>query len=173
MIERAKICGKFLAQRHLTKRMLKANWQNMERIGSVFLVAALCGCGGGNATGGAPPGEVDFATTRALASIYSQYLATHGDRSPADEKSLRDFLATKQDVLTPAQLTVDKFFVSPRSDQPLIWVYGMATPSSTGLGRCLAYEKNAVDGKRLVIADGGRYEVMDDTKFRTLFPKAM
>ena len=142
-----------------------------DRLMLAVMVFALAGCGSGGGTGGsAASGQVDFATVRSMALIYRQYLGTHNDRSPPDEKAFRDFLATKQEYLERAKLTVDKMFTSPRNGQPLAWVTGQALPVNGEMGRCFAYEATPTDGKRLVIGDGGHYTLMDDAAFRTLFP---
>lgn len=144
--------------------------QKMDRFVLVLLVLALAGCGGSGTGGPAGTSSVDYAAVRSMSSLYSQYLRTHGDRTPADEKVFRDYLATKQQDLERAGITVDKMFTSPRNDQPLVWVYGSIPPSSAELGRCFAYEAASTDGKRFVIADAGRFTLMDEAQFKTVFP---
>jgi hypothetical protein len=64
-------------------------------------------------------------------------------------------------------------FASPRSgDSAFQWVYGKLPPKGRMGGNYFGYEKDPVDGKRLVIASRGMYEVMDDSKFNTVFSKA-
>jgi hypothetical protein len=135
------------------------------------LVLVLAGCGGGGG-GSASAGnaKLDFNKTRTMSMIYRQYLQSHNDQPPADEKAFRAYVATRQADLEHVGLTIDAMFKSPRSDEPLIWVYGKAPVSSGELGQCFAYEKTAADGQRLVIADAGRYGLMDDAKFNSLFP---
>ena len=50
-----------------------------------------------------------------------------------------------------------------------MWVYGGAIPTGP-LGNYFAYEQTPVNGKRLVIANLGMYEEMDEAKFRATFP---
>ena len=126
------------------------------------------GCSQGGSSTAA--GVVEYKKLRAMSILYSEYLGEHRDQAPADEKSFRAYLETKQDQLTQSNLTVDEMFKSPRGGA-LTWVYGR-TPPTGPLGTYLGYEQSPVDGKRLVIANLGMYEEVDEAKFRNIFPNA-
>ena len=142
---------------------MRANWMV-----AVGLVVALAGCGTG---GGAQEGGVaDYKTIRAMANMYVAYLADHKNQPPPSEAAFREYLTTKEEELQQSEITVDAMFVSPRSGEPLEWVYGRKAPAGPAGMTYLGYEKTPVDGKRLVIATRGMYEEMDDARFRTVFP---
>jgi hypothetical protein len=69
-------------------------------------------------------------------------------------------------------MTIDAMFVSPRSGKPLKWVYGRNPPFLKQNGMiCVAYETECMGGKRLVFGARGMFAELDDSQFRSLFPK--
>jgi hypothetical protein len=115
----------------------------------------------------------DYRVIRAMGSVYGGYLRDHGGQPPKDEQAFREYLQSKEEDLTRMGLTVDQMFASPRSsDSSFQWVYGKLPPKSQMGANYFGYEKDPVDGTRLVIASRGMYEVMDDSKFNTVFSKA-
>jgi hypothetical protein len=145
----------------------RSGWLRVARWTAIAFVAIpSAGCGGG----ASPTATVDYASVRAMGEMYGLYQQEHSGQAPKDEQAFREFLASKQEALDRLNLTVDGMFVSPRG-QPLEWVYGSRPPRSPG-GTFFAFEKTAVEGKRLVIGARGMYEEMDDVKFKKLFPKA-
>jgi hypothetical protein len=106
-----------------------------------------------------------------MANSYSRYVGEHHNRPPADEQDFRAYLATKQSELERSKLTIDQMFTSPRGNGALVWAYGETIPTGT-LGSYFAYEQTPVNGKRLVIANLGMYEEMDEARFHATFPNA-
>ena len=143
-------------------RVRRAEWLVL-----VALLLVASGCGGS----GASLSKIDYGQVRGMTDLYSKYLGEHRDQPPPDEKAFRDYLATKQDILERFELTIDQFFLSPRSIEPLVWVYGK-TPPTGRMGTYFAYEQIPVEGKRLVIGTLGMYEEMDEAQFRATFPDA-
>jgi hypothetical protein len=133
---------------------------------AVGLVAAVVsGCGQSAAK---PKG---MGTLAVGSYLYDDCCRANGGKAPADEQAFRQYLATRQTRLDEAGLTVDDLFTSPRTGGPIQWVYGTTPPTSRETGLVyIGYEKEPVDGKRLVIAMRGISQEMDDAKFRTLFP---
>lgn len=115
----------------------------------------------------------DYSKVRMMIGFYEGYLQDHRGRAPANEQAFRDYLSGKQDVLQQVGLTVDQMFVSPRGDKPLKWAYGRKPPVARQNGMtCYAYEAEPVAGKRLVIGGRGMVVEMDETQFRSVFPKS-
>ena len=71
---------------------------------------------------------------RVMGSTYESYLRERNGQPPKDEKTFRQYLATKQDELAKAGLTVDGMFVSPRSGKPLTWILEKYRPRPQGSG---------------------------------------
>jgi hypothetical protein len=107
-----------------------------------------------------------------LADLYAAYLGAHSDQPPPDEQAFRQFLQTKQSNLERAGLTVDEVFVSPRNGEPLDWVYRGPLPTIANGMTVFAYEKSSADGKRLVIARRGMYQVIDQAEFDRAIARA-
>jgi hypothetical protein len=129
----------------------------------------LSGCGGGSAV---TTNVGNTENIRVMSQIYGVYLSSHQGKPPQDEQEFRDFLATKQDLLTQAGLTVDAMFVSPRNGEPLQWVYGKPLRSSPTGMTFIGYEKSSADGQRLAVATRGMYELLDEAKFHAQVPAA-
>jgi hypothetical protein len=137
----------------------------------VVLTLFVVGCGQQQSSSGVS--SEDYSSLRAMSDMYSSYRREHQGKTPPDEQAFRDYLATKQEQLGRLGLTVDKVFESPRNGAPLQWVYGKEPPKDrSSMMTYLAYEKTPVDGKRLVFGPRGVYELMDDTRFKSVFPGA-
>jgi hypothetical protein len=150
------------------------NWVRQGALAGILCVLAALllttGCGGSSASSGM--NEDDYATLRSVSAMFSQYMGANNGKTPPDEQAFRAFLETKKDVLDKTGTTADQLLTSPRSGEPLIFVYGK-TPVSGPMGMVyFAYEKSPVDGKRLVIASRGMFEQMDEAQFRKFFPDA-
>jgi hypothetical protein len=138
-------------------------------VAAAYMVAVI-GCSGRNGDTTDAAG-IDFRPIRRMTDVYSAYLAEHRNQAPPNEQAFREFVDANQELLSRYELTAEQMFVSPRDGGPLVWVYGKQPPTSR-LGACFAYEKNSVDGKRLVLASRGMYEEIDESQFRALFPNA-
>jgi len=145
--------------------------RGLGRLLTLPLVFALVGC---NSSGTSPQatGKVDYKTVRTMADLYAAYLGSNGDQPPPDEQAFRQFLQTKQSNLERAGLTIEQMFVSPRNGEPLEWVYRGPLPTTDNGMTVFAYEKSSADGKRLVIARRGMYQVMDQAEFDRAIARA-
>ena len=148
---------------------IRVRGQTMERVLLAIAALTMIGCSGAGEGETKTSDKLNIRHVRAMASNYSLYLADHRSQPPPDEQAFRRYLATKQESLEKSGLTIEEMFVSPRSGGPLVWVYG-AVPPSGRLGAYLAYEQSPVDGKRLVIANLGMFEEVDEAQFRAVFP---
>lgn len=146
----------------------------LQRLGWVLLAAllpALVGCGQ-NSGGSAGVTRADMRVVRAMGGYYAAYQYEHLGQSPPNEQAFRDYLSSIQDRLNNAGITVEQMFRSPRSDQPIVWVFGRNPPSDSRGVTYLAYEAEPIDGKRLAVIPRGGYELIDEAQFRSLFPDA-
>lgn len=135
----------------------------------VLFTLAWVGCGGSGSGGSST--RVDLQSVRARSDMYSGYLASHKSQPPKDEAAFRQFLTSEQARLEKAGLTVDEMFVSPRSSEPMTWVYAKRPPNAGGI-TVYAYESNPVDGQRLLMGDRGVYILMDELEFKRALPDA-
>jgi hypothetical protein len=100
-----------------------------------------------------------------LAIYYGEYLREHGGRPPQDEAEFREFLATRKERLAASGLDADRVLASPRNGLPLVVVCGGSElPVVDGI-ELIAYEKSAVDEKRMVVTPRGGTELIDEGKF--------
>jgi len=137
---------------------------------AVLLLSSALGCGSGDNAAGVTTN--DYTVFRSLAGLYVNYQSQHNGKTPDNEQEFRDFLQTKQAVLSDMELSVDQLLTSPRNGKPLQVVCGRQPPAGPNGMRVIAYESEPVEGKRLVIAPRGMYEVIDETEFQKFFPEA-
>ena len=130
-------------------------------------IAVVAGCGGG-ANGSAGEAAADYTRVRMMTGFYEGYLAEHRN-PPRNEQAFREYLAKKQDQLEKAGLSMEEMFASPRNGKPLMWVYGGKPPVGPNGMNYYAYEKEPVNGKRLVLGGRGMYEEIDETRFKAVF----
>jgi hypothetical protein len=138
-----------------------------------LLALTLAGCN--HATGSSGDDVVsDYGRVRSMSAFYQGYLTDNRGQAPRDEQAFREYLDKKQDQLQKVGLTVEQMFTSPRDDRPFRWVYGMKPPLWKQRGiTCYGYEAEPTAGKRLVVGSRGMYDEIDDSTFRSLFPKAI
>lgn len=123
------------------------------------------GCAGGDRL--ASSGE----STRllALASMHARFQSATG-RPPADEQQFKNFIAERGATLKRMGVnSVEEIFVSERDGQPFVVVYGKR-PSGMAAS-IVAYERQGVDGRRLVAHSMRMIEEVDDERFREIIPK--
>ena len=103
--------------------------------------------------------------------IMASFYGEHGGRPPKDEAEFREFFATRQVRLKAVGLDVDRLLASSRSGESLVVVYG-ATGALVVDGKAfVAYEKNAVDGRRMAVNLLGEMESIEDAKFSAAVPR--
>jgi hypothetical protein len=120
---------------------------------------------------GEPP-AADYGRVRTMSSFYEGYLREHGNQPPPSEQAFREYLNTKQENLQKAGLKIEEMFLSPRNAKPLQWAFGQKVPYYRQNNMaCYAYETEPVGGKRLVIGNRGMFVELDETNFRSVFPK--
>jgi hypothetical protein len=136
---------------------------------TVCCLLAMAGCNSGAQSVGPP--KTDMYPLRALAVFYAEFSGEHGGRPPSDEAEFREFLATRQERLTAGGLDVERVLKSPRSGERWVVVYGPSGPLVIdGMG-IVAYEKSAVDGKRMAVNIRGGLEMIDENKLSAAVPQ--
>jgi len=134
--------------------------------GSVLLIwlvvaATQAGCG-------ATPPElpVGAAQLKALAILHGRFIGTHAGRSLASEKAFRQFVEKEgRGVLRRFGVGAKNDpFVSPRDHQPIVLL--LDSRAGTDNDRVFAYEKEGVDGKRLVVTELGSVELLADNELQ-------
>jgi hypothetical protein len=99
-----------------------------------------------------------------LARWYASFPSTNNGRLPANENEF------KQHINSQGGESVDEMFVSERDNQPFVVLYGRdaVNPVNSGI---VAFEKQGLEGKRLVAYRSGSTEEVDDARFRELVRK--
>lgn len=102
-----------------------------------------------------PTGET-AANIRQLAIGYVQYAAKNRGAGPADQETLATFVATTQGI--PKE-EVDKYFTSPRDNEPLVILWGLrpTVPDPAGFNppkpNVIIHEKTGAGGT-IIVANG-------------------
>lgn len=138
------------------------------------LAAGVTGCGSG---GGTAPADGEDAHARKFASLLLRYKGTHKGQSPASDAAFKAYVKTlpagelselKIDPNDP-----DKWFVSPRDNQPYVLRFDRKAASAVpGVGEepVIAHEKTGKDGKRYCITAAGGMTLADEATFAKLVP---
>jgi hypothetical protein len=117
--------------------------------------------------------EVRIAETsnlKPLSILYGQYQSKHQNNPPANEADFKKFIqASGQSILAQFDTDLDKLFVSSRDGQPYVVVYRGDPRPQSGV---IAYERQGVNGERIVAYPFGAVSVVDENKFRELVPSA-
>ena len=125
----------------------------------LFLSLTICGCGQGD------PLVVDKALDPThgnfiqISAAYRQYCNDNGKGLPSD----KEFLVALAKEGKPDEI------LKGRDGQPVVVCYGVnmneALPWAKTVG-VLAYEKQGVGGKRMVLSTAGSISEMDDAEFK-------
>jgi hypothetical protein len=130
-------------------------------LGCVAVIVALSGCAGS-----------DVATQKnsdafgALAVLYGQYRGAHSGQTPTSQADFEKFVKTHGGpTLEHFGITdVEQLFVSPRNEQAIDVVYGRGLSGDSD--PIVAYERESVGGKRLVVRSHGSLEELDEAAFQ-------
>jgi hypothetical protein len=124
----------------------------------IFACSLSSGCSGGKRV-------EEQSNLRSLAAYYSQYLAQHRGKLPADEKELKSFITADLAGSPPqAAASVDDLFISNRDGKPFVVKY--RGNKSWRLPDIVAYEQEGGDGTRHVATSVGGYEELTEEAFR-------
>lgn len=124
------------------------------------------GCSGGsNAAATSRPADV--RASRALSVFYQEFMSTHGGAPPQNEAEFREFLGTLADRLQAGGLDADKLLTSPDGGP---WIVGYGRPLEVDGRRIIAYSRNSIDGKRMVINERGGVESIEESKLPAAAP---
>jgi hypothetical protein len=141
---------------------------------TLLLLLALCAAWlAGCSDRAAKQQAIERDNIRTLARLYGQYMSAHRGKSPASEVDFKKYIQSRKDELAAEQITdIDSLFVSNRDNQPYTVVYNMPPAGSmTPTGRVVAYEKQGVDGKRMVAYELMSVEELDEARFKTVVGK--
>jgi hypothetical protein len=139
-----------------------------------LLLVALCAAWlAGCSDRAAKQEAIERDNIRTLARLYGQYMSSHRGKSPASEADFKKYILSRKDELAAEQITdIDSLFVSNRDSQPYTVVYNMAPAKSmTPTGRIVAYEKQGVEGKRMVAYELMSVEELDEARFKAVVGK--
>jgi hypothetical protein len=150
---------------------LKSNVGIVRRLLRLLVCSCLAlglGCSSQGTGADAAP---DTSRIKELAALYSSYMELHGRRPPASEAEFKEFVAKDgAPLLKEAGVSaVDDLFVSPRDNQPYVVHYGQDAAKRLDRGPVI-YERNGVNGRRLVGHRLGYVNEVDETEFRELVP---
>ena len=141
--------------------------------GALILVCLVVTSGCGISDAPPPLLEAQYTSMKPLGLLYGNYLSRFR-RPPKSEEDFRKFLTTVgADAVRAARVTdVEILFRSPRSNEPLVILYGKPGPPGPAGQPWVAYEKTPMSGVRYVASTVGAVAEMDEERFRSLFPNA-
>ena len=119
--------------------------------GFAVVCVTLAGCTGGG--GQLPPAHANLQN---LAKFYGMYQSQNKGKTPADEKTFKEFIR-KSD---PAA-KVDEMFVSPRDNEPYVVRYNQKLGVPGQFAPIIAYEKAGSGGRHMVARSLGQVEEVD------------
>ena len=124
----------------------------------------LSGCGGS-----ARQGEAQKGRMQAVVSMYGMARTLQG-RGPASEEQFKAFIAEKgaKTMERVGVANADELLVSDRDNQPYVVIYGK--PPAGMNPDVVAFERNGVEGIRLVGLGIGYVQEADQAKFKELVP---
>jgi len=149
--------------------MLK--WRIRRKVGTNIAMVAFCvvvlGCR--SLSTEPKPDDLTKARMKALAILFSQYVAANHKHLPTDEAQLKRFISQKgaRDLAGRQLASVDELFVSARDGEPLVIKYGQKSSPAEALApdSIVAYEKTGVHGQRLVALPTGGVAELDQNEF--------
>ncbi|MCA9188626.1 MAG: hypothetical protein KDA99_23530 [Planctomycetales bacterium] len=140
----------------------------MATLALTCFITATSGCGKST------PSDPARTHLGALASIYSQFRSQNRGQLPRNEADLRTF-AEANGGPTMEQFgisDVDSLFVSERDNQPYTILFGRdAARYSGNSGSVIGYEKQGLDGQRVVGFSSGMAELVSEDDFLKMVPK--
>ena len=127
------------------------------------LMFALAAClSAGCKPAGAPAEESRISK---LGTYYGRYIAANKGKTPGSEAEFKKFIKGLD-----ADANVDELFTSPRDSQAYMVRYGI--PAGMPGSKVVAvYERNAIDGKRMVAMSTGEMQTVDEAEFMKLVPQ--
>lgn len=131
------------------------NWNRVKCIAGITLGIAVAGLAGCRAKSDVPVGDA-AENIRKLTLAYVQYAASHRGIGPPSQEVLTKYLVDQKEF---TREEIDRFFVSPRDNQPYVIRWGIR-PVGTGVmgpdppkPAILIFEQTGVESVRYV-ADG-------------------
>lgn len=134
----------------------------------VLVFAGWCWLGGCSASAKKEVLTAETSNLKPLSILYGQYQARNENRAPADEADFRNFVQARgQTILEQFNTDLDGLLVSSRDGEPYVVVYRGDPAPPSGV---VAYERNGVDGERIVAYPFGAVGLADEIRFRELVP---
>ena len=133
----------------------------------VFLLAALMmagGCSRSYDSMGAIE-KLNATNPQRLATLYRMYQTHHGGKGPANEKDFRKYISSiGPNLLARIKVepdNLDPLFLSDRDGQPLV-IKWKRLGNDRSPPEPVIFEKEGVDGKRIVAFTGNKFEEIED-----------
>lgn len=126
-------------------------------------LAAISGCGRPEAKNVV---TAESSNIKPLSVLYGQYQSQH-NKPPANEAEFKKFVATTgKSTLDSFGTDPEAVFISQRDNQPYVIFYAGKIPPSG----VIAYEREGVNGERVVAMPFGSVGLVDETRFNQLVP---
>lgn len=138
-------------------------------IGLTYLFS-LAGCGGTP-----PPATGNNSEVKKLGIAFMRFVGSHRGKAPANRDELDKFLAAmKSDELKAMGIeNIREIYQSSRDDSELVVRYGITIPPPNPSNpTVVAYEKEGVGGKRLVVYETAGVEEISAERLKELVPDA-
>ena len=134
-------------------------------------LAMIAGCGDSD--------ELNSPTAmrlKALATMYLDYAAQKSGGGPPNEAELKKYMKLVEGwVLEDRGVdpkNLDALFISPRDQEPFVVLWGVGIKQISGTKAPLvAYEKNAKNGKRLIVFANTKLDYVDDDGLKQVMEK--
>lgn len=138
----------------------------VRRPASWILVAALATAGCGGVSHSPPSGEAMLAIED-VAKWYQLYRAGNAGKQPADEDAFLAFINSKLTERGQEAGDRKELLTSPRDGEPYVVRYGKVS-SRDQEGDLVAYERNGVNGTKLIVTELARSREVDESELQSL-----
>ncbi len=128
----------------------------------IFL--AVTGCG---QRANAPPSVESRIAIENVAKWYQLYLANNAEKQPADEEAFVAFINAKLAERGQGAVDRKKLLTSPRDGEPYVIRYGKVNTKDQE-HNLVAYEKNGINGKKLIVSELARSQEVDESELQSL-----
>lgn len=135
---------------------------------SLTYLVTLGGCGGAPA-----PAKGNDSEVKKLGIAFMRFVGSHRGQSPANREELDQFVsAMKADELKAMGIeNPSELYQSSRDGAELVVRYGMTIPPpNPNNPTVVAYEKEGVSGKHLVVYDTAGVEEISEERLKELVP---
>jgi hypothetical protein len=108
---------------------------------------------------------------KVLGLLYGMYQSDFG-APPASQEKFVAYLEKSPENWNKIAPSTEQLLASARDGAPLVIAYGNAGKSTSQGDPWIAYEANAIDGRRLIANAFGHVRLVDEQEFSQLVPKS-